>query len=468
MNVRAAIRRLFGIALTLIAVSVGMFWASASYARRTGAQHASPFAAFPVFFNPRPSGVRDLSTRALHAIAHGGQPAVGARLSLARLGGAALPYVLPALDSLDPRSRERVALALTPIAVRMEVATREELTDGAQAVLFWTRFWQDRAIDFRTASVRHLTARLAERSIALRREDLIHVDTFALPELIEALGRVETLADVARIQRLNAVLAHITDLPVFCAPDANVDDARRVVDTWQDFWDLHGSEYSALDGPRRLAATFVETQYAKWLAAVLRGGLGRTQSGQHAVDLVSEGLTTTSFLLFVGLGGGFPLGVVWTRFERRSHRPVTRLASAVAGTALAAIPCATFVRLFSGWAAGLLSAICIVTITTAAWVSRHLARSTMSQSVSPIAAAFSVSAPLGATYPPFVLSAIVLVELAFHLPGLGRTAALSLASGDVNAWMAASLSLASASLLLRHAADLIRPRALQSELGSSS
>jgi len=460
--VRSAIRRLFGIAVTLVALSGGMFWASASYARRPGIKPASPFAALPVFFNPRPAGVRELATSAVHAIAGGGRPAVAARIALARLGGAALPYVLPALDALDPRSRERVALALTPVAVRMEVASFEELADGAQAVLFWTRFWQDRAIDFRAASVRHLASRLAERSIALRREDLIHVDTYALPALIEALGQVNAPDDVRRVERLNSVLAHITELPVACPPGASVSDARRVVDTWLDFWQLHGSDYSALDGPRRLAATFVETQYGKWLAAVLRGGLGRTRSGERAWDLVARGLATTSFLLFVGLGGGFALGVAWTRFERRSHEFATRVASAIVGTALAAIPCATFVRLFASSGAGLFSASCLVTLTTAAWVSRHLARSTMSQTVSPIAAAFSVSAPLGATYPPFVLSAIVLVELMFRLPGLGRTAALSLASGDVNAWMAASLALALASLLLRQAADLLRPRAAQS------
>jgi ABC-type microcin C transport system permease subunit YejB len=102
----------------------------------------------------------------------------------------------------------------------------------------------------------------------------------------------------------------------------------------------------------------------------------------------------------------------------------------------------------------------LVTAVTAAWVSRHLARSTISEGrVSPLVAAFSVSAPLGATYPPLVLSAIVLVELAFQLPGLGRMAALSLAAGDVNAWMATSLALALATLLLRQAADLLRPRA---------
>jgi peptide/nickel transport system permease protein len=462
VNVRSAIRRLLGGVLVLAAVSVGMFWAAATFDARSGTARSTPFAALPVFFNSHPTGVRERAAEAVRAIASGGRPAVAAELSLARLGGAALPYVLPALDSLEPQSRQRVALALTPIALRMEVTTPDELSDGPQAVLFWTRFWQDRAIDFRTASVRHLAARLAERSIALRREDLIHVDTFALPALIDGLGDVKGPTDVARVQRLNSVLAHVTDLPVICGPKASQAEAQRVVDVWRDFWELHGAEYSVLDGPRRLAATFVETQYGKWLAAVLRGGMGRTRSGQSALALVEQGLSTTLFLLLVGMGGGFPLGVAWTRFERRTQQHRVRYASAVLGTALAAIPCAALVQ-FAAPSGGMFSAVCLVTITTAAWVSRHLARSTMSQTVSPLAAAFSVSAPLGATYPPFVLSAIVLVELAFRLPGLARTAALSLAAGDVNAWMAASLTLAVATLLLRQAADLIRPRV---ELGA--
>ena len=465
MNVRSAIRRALGGVLVLVAVSAGVFWAAAMFEASGGTARSTPFAALPLFFNSHPTGVRERAAEALRSIAAGGRPAVGAELALARLGGAALPYVLPALDSLEPLGRQRVALSLTPIALRMEVATADELSDGAQAVLFWTRFWQDRAIDFRAAGVRHLTTRLAERSIALRREDLIHVDTFALPALIDGLGEVKTPADVARVRRLNSVLSHVTDLPVVCGPDASLADAQRAVDVWRDFWELHGSEYSVLDGPRRLAATFVETQYGKWLAAVLRGGMGRTRNGQSALSVVEQGLSTTLFLLLVGMGGGFPLGVAWTRFERRALRHSTRYVSAVLGTALAAIPCAVFVQLFASTSGGTFSAVCLVTITTAAWVSRHLARSTMSQSVSPLAAAFSVSAPLGATYPPFVLSAIVLVELAFRLPGLGRAAALSLASGDVTAWMAASLTLALATLLLRQAADLIRPRA---ELGPSA
>ena len=465
---RAAIRRLLGVALTLLTVSVGVFWAVTTFDGRAASSRRSPFAGFPVFFNAHPIGVRDLATTAVREIAQGGRPSARGKLSLARLGGAALPYVLPALDSLEPRSRERVALALTPIAVRMGVATPADLSDGEQAVLFWSRFWQDRAIDFRAASVQHLTKRLAERSIALRREDLIHVDTFALPALIEALGEVKTADDVARVERLNSVLAHVTDLPVRCEPGASVVEAGRVVEIWHDFWDLHGGEYAVLDGPRRLAATFVSTQYGKWVAAVLRGGFGRCRNGKTALSLVEDGIATTSFLLFVGLGGGFSLGLAWTRFERRTVKFARRYASAIVGTALAAIPCATFVRLVSFSGAGLVGAACLVTLTTGAWVSRHLARSTVRPGFSPRAAAFSVSAPLGATYPPFVLSAIVLVELAFGLPGLGRAAALALSTGDVNGWMAASLALALVTLVLRQAADLLRPAAASSPRASES
>jgi hypothetical protein len=413
-----------------------------------------------LFFNAQPVGVRELAAEDVRRIARGGPPAESASRELARLGGAALPYVLAALDSLEPLSRERVALALTPIAVRMQVASADELLDGGQAVLFWTRFWQDRAIDFRTASVRHLTTRLAERSIALRREDLIHVDTFALPSLIDALGEVTTLEDAARVQRLTSVLVHVTDLPERSASFKDVAAAQRTADTWRDFWAVHGSEYTELDGPRRLAATFVETRYGKWLAAVLRGGLGRTAAGESAWTMIRRGFPTTSLLLLCGLGGGFSLGVAWTYSERRSAQRAVRYASAVVGVVLTAVPCATFVSVLVNRNAGAGGAIVLVVVTTGAWVSRHLARSTINANgMSLLVAAFSVSAPLGATYPPMVLSAIVLVELSFGLPGIGRAAALALRSGDVNAWMAASLTLALTTLLLRQAADLIRPRA---------
>jgi hypothetical protein len=93
------------------------------------------------------------------------------------------------LDQLGPAERQRVASALEPIAVRMGVGTPEELR-GAAAPLFWARFWQDRAFDFRPQVVRRLVKRLSERELSLRLNDVVQLDTFALPELITALGRV--------------------------------------------------------------------------------------------------------------------------------------------------------------------------------------------------------------------------------------------------------------------------------------
>jgi len=459
LSLQGALGRLLGIALSLIAVSVGVFWAAATFQARAHPDAAGRFAKLPLFFNAHVTGVRELSLEAMRRVARGGPDAEIASRELVKLGGAALPYVLPALDSLDPESRVRVALALSPIAMRMDVGRPDELENGAQAVLYWTRFWQDRAIDFREQAVRHLTARLAERAIALRREDLLHVDTFAVPSLIEQLGTVNSDDDVARVRRLSSVLAHVTERPPALPENASLTDAREVVETWRDFWQEHDSEFSTLDGPRRLTATFVETRYGKWLADVLRGGLGRTLQGETAWAVVRRGLFVTSMLLLIGLGGGFSLGVLWTRSERQSRKHAPRYASAIVGTALAAVPCATWVGALSGRGAGLITAVCLVTLTTAAWVSRHLARSTFSRvHSSPLTAAFSISAPLGATYPPFVLSGIVLAELGFQLPGVGRTAAQSLASGDVNAWMAASLTLALATLVLRQIADWARPR----------
>ena len=50
----------------------------------------------------------------------------GAR-ALQRLGGAALPYVLPLLDTLSPEARGRAAVALAPVAERMGLADRTGL-----------------------------------------------------------------------------------------------------------------------------------------------------------------------------------------------------------------------------------------------------------------------------------------------------------------------------------------------------
>jgi hypothetical protein len=57
-----------------------------------------------------------------------------------------------------PAGRARVALALMPIAHRMGIASAEEVHGSDAAILFWQRFWEDRALDFRPAVVRRACA----------------------------------------------------------------------------------------------------------------------------------------------------------------------------------------------------------------------------------------------------------------------------------------------------------------------
>src|SRR5262245_6855877 len=73
----------------------------------------------PGFLNLNPRDARARAHAAVDAIVEGGEAAGPAARELARLGGAALPHVLPTLDTLAPEPRGRVALALAPVARRM-------------------------------------------------------------------------------------------------------------------------------------------------------------------------------------------------------------------------------------------------------------------------------------------------------------------------------------------------------------
>src|SRR5580704_10466298 len=104
----------------------------------------SQFFDLPRFFNANPRDVRSNAQGALAQLAadepargQGSPPAQGppepqgpqdeGARALARLGGAALPYVLPLFDSLSPDARGRAAVALAPVAGRMGLGDRAGL-----------------------------------------------------------------------------------------------------------------------------------------------------------------------------------------------------------------------------------------------------------------------------------------------------------------------------------------------------
>src|SRR5712671_1228145 len=164
---RHALRRLLWIVPILIGVTLTSF-ALLSYvpdpaedpavAATLGSEHAlelrrSRFLDLPRFFNEHPADVVARVDEALTHLAADDPWGDAARATLVRLGGAALPHLLPRLDGLDPDARARVAVALSPIAERMGIGDSEAF-DPLRAVAFWNRFWADRAIDFRGANAK--------------------------------------------------------------------------------------------------------------------------------------------------------------------------------------------------------------------------------------------------------------------------------------------------------------------------
>src|SRR5580704_11334910 len=182
---RYALRRILWSIPTLIATSLVIFFvttlapdpappgdvhdanAPASDPRVEKARRAR-FLDLPRFVNSDPHDVRSRATWATSHVAAGDAEAEVAAGELRRLGGAVLPYVLPQLEALPPDARGRLAVALGPVAERMGLASADDLGDPQAAALFWTRFWDDRALDFTPAAIERTVARLVEHGSDLR------------------------------------------------------------------------------------------------------------------------------------------------------------------------------------------------------------------------------------------------------------------------------------------------------------
>lgn len=465
---RYAIGRVLWIVPTLVTVSVLVFWALAQGDPQQASEPASDGAEIlelPLFYNANPRDIRERSESAMLAVASGDRDAPSAARLLARLGGAALPHVLPRLDELAPEGRARVALALAPVGRRMGVGSDEELREPEAAIVFWRRFWEDRAIDFRPAVARRSVERLAERDSAARRDEIAQLDTYALADLIRTLGTVQTREDVARVARLTDVLAHTTGQDWRVRADADAVDAARVAARWSRWWTAHGAEFLAQDGLDRLYAMVVETRYGKWATEAATNGLGVTKSERTVLQVATDAAPWTAWLVAWGIGGGYMVGLWWGLAA--GARP-GRLDVALALAALIAGAGPGLVVALSGapWPVlgGAASAALVMVALVGALASRFqraAVRSTLEDATGRGRVAFGASpwraargswgsasrvlASLIGGDLPLVLTAAFVVEQAFGLPGLSEPTLRAVAEHDV-AWLMA-LALASTTLV---------------------
>jgi hypothetical protein len=424
---------LLGVFLTLALTSVVAL--AALSALSADASRTRP--GLPLYFNTSPRNVHDLAQAAVRRLAQGPDP--GAARELSRLGGAALPHVLPNLDALPPSARGRVAQALAPVARRMGVGGDEDLNAAETAITFWERFWQDRSFDFRPQVVRRMVGRLAQRSNALRVEDIVHLDTYSLSELVPALGRVRDREDVLRAERLTLVLSHVTGLGPRVERDMSPAEARAVVRKWQNFWLAEGPDYLTLDGPRRVVATFAQTRYGTWILHELGVLRNPAANGEGSLGIPLRLTLASAARLVASIVLALLIGVLWTRLELGGTRRLR-----FAATLLVALP-TPFVALGAGGPSAALSGVLAVLLTGvlgAAILSRHALSTWNSADFAASPRPFALLATLTCATPsclPWLLTSAFGLELVLGLEGAARAVQRSLAEGDVAGGMSLSL-----------------------------
>ncbi|HZF56725.1 MAG TPA: ABC transporter permease subunit [Polyangiaceae bacterium] len=490
---RHAIRRLLWTIPTLVGVSFICFLflsfvpditddpvlAAALTPEELAEKRRERFLDLPRFLNFAPRDVRARATEAIAAVADGGAGAEPAARELARLGGAALPYVLPAFDALAPEPRGRVALALAPVAARMGLATIEEAQNPTRAVALWTRFWDDRGVEFRSASVRSAVRRLVRYGTLSRAAELRELDTFVLEPIFEALARPGNQADLDQARALLDVAAHVTGRDDRIAPGDSLEMAGDVVDRWKAFWNVHRSDFVTITGMNRVTAIFLETRYGKWALGAVTYGFGLNERGEPILDELGRRAPITLTLLFGAIALAYlaavPLGVLTA--ASRGHKMDLTITSVV--LFLYAVPPAVLAVIAAreGLAGPLrlLVATLVLALGLVAAPTRQL-RSMLVSSVSQEYARAAVArgasrwrlfivhamrnallpfTTLASLEPPLALGGAFVVERVFGLDGLGDAMIRAVNQRDVGWLMALSMLAAFAAALLVLLTDLL-------------
>jgi peptide/nickel transport system permease protein len=275
------------------------------------------FLDLPLFVNLEPKDARVRTEQAvttLLAAEPGTEQAVAAGRELVRIGGVGLPYVLGAFDRLAPEARTRLALALAPVARRMGIGSPRELGDRERAVLFWGRYWETRSVEFRAATVRSAVRRYALHGEEARAEDLRALDTFALPALLDELAVPTNRSEVERAQRLVELIAHAAERDDRIIADGELDEARGCVERWQRWWGIYQADFQPLSGVSRVASTFLETRFGKWVLDAVTEGVGRDATGEGVLAEMLARARVSLAVLLIGLGLAYaasvPLGVL--------------------------------------------------------------------------------------------------------------------------------------------------------------
>lgn len=331
---RELLRRLLAIPPAVVFVTLLSF---AMLSRRAP---EGPYDHLPRFVNPAPLDVRARVAAALRALAAG--PDDVAAAELARLGGAAFPIVLPALDALEPEARARVAVALAPVGRRMRLAEDVALLEPRVAVPLWTRFWEERALDFRAVAIRRAVKTFVSNPTPLRAQKLTLLDTALLPEIAAELGTDGPLPPAEATELLLPIARHALGLPE-PTPGGETSSATwgAALIRFRAAWFARRADFVELDGTARVAATVLETRFGKWAVRAAAQNLDGPPGDASVLEqLLRGGAWTLRRVLLgmtLGLGIGATLGLASAIARRRPLDALIALALATAAAAPSAL-----------------------------------------------------------------------------------------------------------------------------------
>ncbi len=473
---RYAIRRAFWAIPTLFAISVVVFLLASLVPEPTEPQgdartellrhdprgfdaiaeaRRERFLDVPRFFNTAPRDMRSVVDDCVMHLAQNDAEAPIAAHTLAIVGGAALPYLLPTLDKLSPAARGRVAMALRPVAERMGLGDDPLLGKQQSAALFWSRLWEDRSVEFTHPSARRAAARVLAHGADVRDRDLLALDTFVIEDVMAALADAQ---DAEGQVRLMAVLQHVTgkqsSLP---APSDSVAVASAIAD-WQRWWFLHRSDYVVLDGVERVAAAVSETRYGKWLLSAGRGQLGiSSQDGQPIATKIGARAGITLELTLASMLASYALAIPIAVISAWRRGRALDLGLAFALFVLYSLPTYVFAELLlQAGSSGVFWPILAMTLGSLASLSRYqraamldvlrqdYVRTARGKGMT-AARVLIVHALRNAMMPtlslaglqlPTLFGSAIVVEEVFRLPGLGYETMRAVETDD-GAWLIA-------------------------------
>lgn len=236
--------------------------------------------------------------------------AAGAQRVLARVGGAWLPYIIPRLDKVTEKQQVRLLEVLSEIGARLGLSETIEKTDDKAG--FWEKYWRVYRSDFKPDRAAGLVRRLIKNNDELVLNELYALDTFCLPQLIEALDEEMSREAQARVV---GVIVNLTGIDDSVDVKGSSTAAAAVVKRWKNWWSKRYDKYTVFSGARQVTGMLTETRYFRWLARLAALDFGTSaRDGRPVLTKLKERLPVTLLLTTLGLVFAYlvaiPIGVL--------------------------------------------------------------------------------------------------------------------------------------------------------------